>query len=272
VAAARAVDIRVLFKEQELSNIIWALGKLQHADLDVFQLLLQEATDKLQFFLPQVRRAPRCLPLLPPPPLAVPGGLAGLQPPPPAGPPPSPPPLFPPCAQGIANIAWSVAAQGVDPGAFFPRVVRMHGHNLAAFDVQALANLLWGMATCGYRNEPFQRAALQEAGRRLERMAPQHLCNLLWSWAALGGCRDAGMLAAWAQHTVQVRARRRRGSPEHPPPSHTDPPTHAHAPPPAPHTPTPRTCPASARTYRMAPCSGYPLCPQLASVAFWRRN
>ncbi len=48
------MDIRVLFKEQELSNIIWALGKLQHTDLDIYTLLLQEATDKLQFFLPQV--------------------------------------------------------------------------------------------------------------------------------------------------------------------------------------------------------------------------
>jgi hypothetical protein len=54
VVAARAMDIRVLFKEQELSNIIWALGKLQHTDLDIYTLLLQEATDKLQFFLPQV--------------------------------------------------------------------------------------------------------------------------------------------------------------------------------------------------------------------------
>ncbi len=98
-----------------------------------------------------------------------------------------------------------MAAQGVDPGAFFPRVVRMHGHNLAAFDVQALANLLWGMATCGYHNEAFLRAALQESSRRLDRMAPQHLCNLLWSWAALGGCRAAAMLASWAQHAMQVR-------------------------------------------------------------------
>lgn len=66
VAAARAVDIRVLFKEQELSNIIWALGKLQHTDLEIYTLLLQEATDKLQFFLPQVRGAAASNARLPP--------------------------------------------------------------------------------------------------------------------------------------------------------------------------------------------------------------
>lgn len=45
------------FKEQELSNVVWAFAKLHHYKSDMFQKLLQAVTDKLPHFLPQVRAA-----------------------------------------------------------------------------------------------------------------------------------------------------------------------------------------------------------------------
>lgn len=42
------------FKEQELSNVVWAFAKLHHYNSDMFGQLLQAVTNKLPHFLPQV--------------------------------------------------------------------------------------------------------------------------------------------------------------------------------------------------------------------------
>lgn len=58
--AAQAQRIAPLFKEQELSNMVWAYGKLhaaQHPHL--VACLMAETRAKLHAFLPQVREAVR---------------------------------------------------------------------------------------------------------------------------------------------------------------------------------------------------------------------
>lgn len=42
------------FKEQELSNVVWAFAKLHHYKSDMFGQLLQAVMNKLPHFLPQV--------------------------------------------------------------------------------------------------------------------------------------------------------------------------------------------------------------------------
>lgn len=44
------------FKEQELSNVVWAFAKLHHYDSDMFRKLLAAVSNKLPHFLPQVGR------------------------------------------------------------------------------------------------------------------------------------------------------------------------------------------------------------------------
>lgn len=57
VVASQAQRIAPLFKEQELSNVLWALGKmgLRHRP-DVLESLMVETRTKLPAFLPQVRQ------------------------------------------------------------------------------------------------------------------------------------------------------------------------------------------------------------------------
>lgn len=43
------------FKEQELSNVVWAFAKLHHYKSDMFRKLLEAVSYKLPHFLPQVR-------------------------------------------------------------------------------------------------------------------------------------------------------------------------------------------------------------------------
>lgn len=42
------------FKEQELSNVVWAFAKLHYYDSDMFNKLLATVSNKLPHFLPQV--------------------------------------------------------------------------------------------------------------------------------------------------------------------------------------------------------------------------
>lgn len=44
------------FKEQELSNVVWAFAKLHHYDSDMFRKLLAAVSNKLPHFQPQVGR------------------------------------------------------------------------------------------------------------------------------------------------------------------------------------------------------------------------
>ncbi len=55
VVAAQAQLIAPLFKEQELSNVLWALGKMGVRRPDVMESLMAETRAKLHAFLPQVR-------------------------------------------------------------------------------------------------------------------------------------------------------------------------------------------------------------------------
>lgn len=54
-AAARALRLAPLFKEQELSNIVWSLGRSHTHDPQLLGALLHEARTKLHHFMPQVR-------------------------------------------------------------------------------------------------------------------------------------------------------------------------------------------------------------------------
>ncbi len=60
VAAQQAQRIAPLFKEQELSNVLWALGKMNLRDRpEVLEALMSETRAKLPAFLPQVGTWPR---------------------------------------------------------------------------------------------------------------------------------------------------------------------------------------------------------------------
>mgnify|MGYP001807426479 CR=1 FL=1 len=54
VVGCRALSMLDQFKEQELSNVVWAFAKLHHYDSEMFKQLLQAVTNKLPHFLPQV--------------------------------------------------------------------------------------------------------------------------------------------------------------------------------------------------------------------------
>jgi hypothetical protein len=56
VVGSRALLMLDQFKEQELSNVVWAFAKLHHYDGAMFQKLLEAVANKLHHFLPQVRR------------------------------------------------------------------------------------------------------------------------------------------------------------------------------------------------------------------------
>lgn len=56
VVGSRALLLLDQFKEQELSNVVWAFAKLHHYDGAMFQKLLEAVANKLHHFLPQVRR------------------------------------------------------------------------------------------------------------------------------------------------------------------------------------------------------------------------
>eukprot|EP00882_Tetradesmus_deserticola_P025761 GHRQ01028324.1.p2 GENE.GHRQ01028324.1~~GHRQ01028324.1.p2 ORF type:complete len:176 (+),score=37.47 GHRQ01028324.1:349-876(+) len=53
-AGARALALIDEFKEQELSNVVWAFAKLQHYKQGLFAQLLATVKAKLPHFLPQV--------------------------------------------------------------------------------------------------------------------------------------------------------------------------------------------------------------------------
>jgi hypothetical protein len=55
VVGNRALLMLDQFKEQELSNVVWAFAKLHHYDGAMFQKLLEAVSNKLHHFLPQVR-------------------------------------------------------------------------------------------------------------------------------------------------------------------------------------------------------------------------
>jgi hypothetical protein len=54
VVGGRALSMLDQFKEQELSNVVWAFAKLHHCKSDMFGRLLQAVANKLPHFLPQV--------------------------------------------------------------------------------------------------------------------------------------------------------------------------------------------------------------------------
>lgn len=54
VVGGRALVMVDHFKEQELSNVVWAFAKLHHYDEVLFTHLLGAVTAKLPHFLPQV--------------------------------------------------------------------------------------------------------------------------------------------------------------------------------------------------------------------------
>lgn len=53
-AGARALALVDQFKEQELSNVVWAFAKLHHYEQGLFAHLLAAVKAKLPHFLPQV--------------------------------------------------------------------------------------------------------------------------------------------------------------------------------------------------------------------------
>jgi hypothetical protein len=53
-AGARALALIDQFKEQELSNVVWAFAKLHHYEQGLFAHLLAAVKAKLHHFLPQV--------------------------------------------------------------------------------------------------------------------------------------------------------------------------------------------------------------------------
>jgi hypothetical protein len=55
-AGARALALVDQFKEQELSNVVWAFAKLHHYEQGLFAHLLAAVKAKLPHFLPQVRQ------------------------------------------------------------------------------------------------------------------------------------------------------------------------------------------------------------------------
>lgn len=70
VVGRRALSMLGQFKEQELSNVVWAFAKLHHYDSGLFRQLVQAVANKLPHFLPQVR----CCCLLSKPQAQVPAG------------------------------------------------------------------------------------------------------------------------------------------------------------------------------------------------------
>jgi hypothetical protein len=53
VVGQRALVLVDQFKEQELSNVVWAFAKLHHYDTELFDNLLAAVKVKLPHFLPQ---------------------------------------------------------------------------------------------------------------------------------------------------------------------------------------------------------------------------
>lgn len=54
IVGRRALVMIDQFKEQELSNVVWAFAKLHYYDQVLFKHLLAAVTAKLPHFLPQV--------------------------------------------------------------------------------------------------------------------------------------------------------------------------------------------------------------------------
>ncbi len=52
-AGRRAAALAGHFKEQELSNVVWALGRAQHLDLSLLEPLLAVVRARLPAFMPQ---------------------------------------------------------------------------------------------------------------------------------------------------------------------------------------------------------------------------
>jgi hypothetical protein len=168
---------RPQFNEQELSNLIWGLGKLHYADAALFDHLLRCVASKLHAFTPQgIANVAWGI---------ATAGHADV-------------PLFrrllAKCVrelpandvQGLANMLWASAAIGVRDDAFMAAATAECCRRVDDLSPQQLANVLWACATLGWADPRAVARLADAAAARSGGFEPQALSNCAWAFARLG--------------------------------------------------------------------------------------
>ncbi|CAE8635581.1 unnamed protein product [Polarella glacialis] len=101
-------------------------------------------------------------------------------------------------SQEISNIAWALSSSAIELPELFRAIAEVTEDRLGLFSPQELSNLIWAFARQGVPAQSLLQEMVRQATSRAGEFAPQHLSNIAWSFASKQ-VGDASLLLSFAE-------------------------------------------------------------------------